>query len=472
MKTKQDVIQWLEENKQQFTDMSDAIWERPELAFHEFFASNLQADFLEKQGFRVQRDVAGINTAFIAEWGEGRPIIGFAGEYDALPSLSQTNQPAQCPQVEGGSGHGCGHNLLGVAHVASVTVLKQWMQANQIAGTLRYYGCPAEESGGAKTFMARDGLFDDLDAAFNFHPMYANMASKGSMVGVNSMKFRFHGRSAHAGATPHLGRSALDGVELMNVGLNYLREHVTSDVRMHYSITNGGGAPNVVPAEAEGLYMIRAHQPENLRDVTERVRKIAQGAALMTETRVEEIYVSSLSTMLNNCYLADLQYANMQVVGPIRWTDEELEFAKKVNQGYPPGMDILNTAGYGIPAELLKDPLLGDNYASLDEGKIFTGSTDVGDLSWKAPISLLTTACWTLASIGHSWGVVATSGMSIGHKGMLHAAKVMAISAMDLYTAPEHIQKARDEFNKELKAHPYVNPIPEGIKPPRFSPEA
>lgn len=473
MKTKQDVIQWLEENSQPFIDMANAIWERPELAFQEFFASKLQADYLEKQGFRVQRDVAGINTAFIAEWGQGHPIIGFAGEYDALPGLSQKCQPTRAALVEGGAGHGCGHNLLGTGHVAAVVALKLWMEANGIPGTVRYYGCPAEESGGAKTYMARDGLFDDLDAAFNFHPMYANSASKGSIIGVNTLKFHFYGRSAHAGATPHLGRSALDAVELLNVGLNYLREHVTSDVRMHYTITNvGGGAANVVPAEAEGLYMIRALQPENLKEVTERVRKIAQGAALMTETRVEEIFVASLSSMLNNRYLADLQCANMDVVGPIHWTEEEMEFARKIQQGYPAGMDTANTSIYGIPAEFLQAPLLGMNFPAMDEGKVYTGSSDVGDLSWKTPVSLLTTACWTTASVGHSWGVVATSGMSIGHKGMLHAAKIMALSAMDLYTNPEHIRLAREEFKKEVKAHPYVNPIPAHITPPHFTPPA
>jgi aminobenzoyl-glutamate utilization protein B len=470
LNSKHDIIQWLDDNRQPFIDMANAIWERPELAFQEFFAANLQAGFLEKQGFRVQRDVAGINTAFVAEWGAGRPIIGFAGEYDALPALSQSHQPARAALVEGGAGHGCGHNLLGTAHVASVAALKQWMEANAIPGTIRYYGCPAEESGGAKTFMARDGLFDDLDAAFNFHPMYANTASKGSMVGVNVIKFHFHGRSAHAGATPHLGRSALDAVELMNVGINYLREHVTPDVRMHYTITNAGGAPNVVPADAEGLYILRAHMPDTLQELTNRVRKIAEGAALMTETRVEEIYGSSLSSMLNNRYLADLQYANMQVVGPITWTDEELAFARAISQGYPAGTAAANAAGYGISPELLKEPLLGDNYPPLDEGKVFTGSTDVGDLSWKTPVSMLTTACWTLDSVGHSWGVVATSGMSIGHKGMLHAAKIMALSAVDLLSDPEHIRRARAEFHKELERHPYVNPIPADIKPPRYTP--
>ena len=217
----------------------------------------------------MQRDIAGMNTAFTAEWGRGKPIIGFAGEYDALPGLSQKCQPTKEALVEGGMGQGCGHNLLGMAHVAAVVALKEWMEANGVQGTVRYYGCPAEEAGAAKTYMARDGLYDDLDAAFNFHPMYANAAMKGSMVGVNSMKFRFHGKTAHAGAAPHLGRSALDGVELMNVGVNYLREHVTTG-RAHalHHHPWGEAHPMWCQPEAEVYYMLRAHQPENLRDVT------------------------------------------------------------------------------------------------------------------------------------------------------------------------------------------------------------
>ena len=472
MKTKQDVMAWIEDNRQQFIDMAQAIWENPEVAFHEFFASKLQADYLEQQGFRVQRDVAGIYTAFIAEWGQGRPIIGFAGEFDALAGLSQKCQPTKEALVEGGVGHGCGHNLLGTAHVAAVVALKRWMESVGVKGTIRYYGCPAEEAGAAKTFMARAGLFDDLDAAFNFHPMYANAAMKGSMVGVTSSKFRFHGKSAHAGAAPHLGRSALDGVELMNVGVNYLREHVTGDVRMHYTITHGGDVPNIVPPEAEVWYFIRAHQPETLRDVTTRVRKIAEGAALMTGTQVEEVFTSALSNVLNNHYLADLQYENMQVIGPIAWSEQEIEFAKKINEGYPPGTAQGNAAAFNLPAEMAAEPILSQNYPAFDEGKVLTGSTDVGDLSWRTPLSMLMTSCWTTASVGHSWGIVATAGMSIGHKGMLHAAKIMALSAMDLYSDPRHIQAARAEFEKELAAHPYLNPIPAQINPPRVLPPA
>ena len=472
MKSKEEVLLWLEENRQQFIDMADAIWEKPEIAFHEFFASKLQADFLEEQGFRVRRDVAGIFTAFTAEWGEGKPVIGFAGEYDALKGLSQKRQPTPQPVEKGGLGHGCGHNLLGTAHVASVVVLKNWMEANGIKGTVRYYGCPAEEDGAAKTYMAREGLFDDLDAAFNFHPMYANAAMKGSMVGVNNLKFRFHGISAHAGASPHLGRSALDAVELMNVGVNYLREHVTSDVRMHYTITHGGDLPNVVPPEAEVWYFIRAHQPENLRDVTDRVRDVARGAALMTGTQMEEVFCSALSSVLSNKYLADLQYENMKVIGPIEYTEEELAFARKINEGYPPGTAQAIAAGFGLSQEMAKQPILGENFPALDEGNVMTGSTDVGDLSWKAPVSMLMTACWTTASVGHSWGIVATSGTSIGHKGMLHAAKIMALAAMDLYTDPQHLEKVRAEFDMELEAHPYTRtPSLQIFFPPRILPE-
>ena len=472
MNTKQDVAAWLEAHRQDFIEMADAIWGNPETAFREFFASSLQADFLERQGFRVTRDIAGINTAFLAEWGSGAPIIGFAGEYDALPGLSQKAQPVQEPLAEGGAGHGCGHNLLGTAHVAAVTALKRWMEANRVPGTLRYYGCPAEESGAAKTFMARAGLFDDLAAAFNFHPMYANTACKGSMVGWLTRKFRFHGKTAHAGASPHLGRSALDAVELMNVGVNYLREHVTGDVRLHYVITQGGSAANIVPDEAESVHMVRALHPDTLKDVAERVSRIAQGAALMTGTQVEEVFVNALSSLLNNHCLSDLQYANMQELGPIQWTEEELAFARKINEGYPADARMGVALAASLPEALLAgdSPILAANYPAFDEGKWSSGSTDVGDLSWKTPLSMVTTSCWTLSSGPHSWGVVATGGMSIGHKGMLHAAKIMALSAMDLLTEPRHLERARTEFEQRVRAVPYVNPIPPEVQPPRFVP--
>ncbi|HEY9075723.1 MAG TPA: amidohydrolase [Anaerolineaceae bacterium] len=468
MKTKTDVLDWLNEHTAEFTRISDAIWDNPEAGHREFFASKLQADYLEREGFKITWDIAGLQTAFIAEWGEGRPIIGFAGEYDALNNLSQKNQPHPEPVIPGGLGHGCGHNLLGTGCMASAAAVRRWLESTNSPGTVRYYGCPSEENTYGKTFMARAGVFNDLDAAFNYHPMSYNYPSKGSAVGVNEIRFRFHGRTAHAGASPHLGRSALDAVELMNVGVNYLREHVSSNVRIHYVITHGGDLPNIVPSEAEVWYLIRAHKRDEHDEVTERVRKIAQGAALMTETTCEEHFISACSSVLSNHTLADLQYANMQVVGPIEFTEEEKAYAQAINDHYPKAVAEASWDEMKLPPEIRGRPLYGENFPAMDEGKIETGSTDVGDLSQITPVSMLNTTCWASGVPGHSWGNTATGRMSIGHKGMLHAAKVMALSAIDLYNDPSLLQKVRAEFETATKDHPYRCPLPDSVLPPRY----
>ena len=475
---KQKVIDWLEENSPRFTGMSDAIWRHPELMWKEFKSSQLQANFLKEEGFTVTLDVAGMNTAFIAEWGEGKPVIGFIGEYDALPGLSQKIQPTQEPIEEGAPGHGCGHNLLGTGAVASAVAVQKWLQDSSTPGTVRYYGCPAEEGGGGKVFMAREGLFDDLDAAFNFHPGGMNVAGKGSCVAVYSLKFRFHGKTAHA-ATAHRGRSALDAVELMNVGVNYLREHVKDSVRMHYIITDGGKAANIVPDRAEVEYMLRAETSSYLEEVHDRVRKVAEGATLMTGTSVEEIFVDGCSSLINNHYLANLQFKAMGLIGPIEFTDEEMAYAQQINDAFPgTNSDYFSMFVEAIkpPKEVIelltphKDkPIVGENIPSYDENFVAKGATDVGDLSQITPVSLLITTCFPNGSPGHSWSNVAAGGMSIGHKGMMHAAKIMALAAMDLYIKPEHLQKVREEF--ESKATPYNCPIPPEIKPPRYEPE-
>ena len=412
MKTKQDVVAWIEKNRQSFTDLSDQIWDFAEPAWKEFKSAKLQADFLAKKGFKIKWDLAGINTAFVAEWGSGKPVIGFAGEFDALRGLSQKVQTTQEELVPGGNGHGCGHNLLGVGCLAAALAAKEWLEATQTPGTVRYYGCPAEEGGSAKAFMAREGVFNDLAVAFNYHPGNINFASKGTAIGVNHLRFRFHGRAAHAGGAPHLGRSALDAVELMNMGVNYLREHVTSNVRMHYVISHGGDLPNIVPAEAEVWYYVRALKPDELEDVTNRVRKIAAGAAMMTETTWEEIFESASSAVLNNDYLADLQYEAMKLVGPIQYTEHELQFASEINSHFEPTrpeeaykcLREKTPQTEKILASIKGKPILGDNYPSLDEGEVETGSTDVGDLSQVTPISMLNTACIPLDASGHSWG--------------------------------------------------------------------
>jgi aminobenzoyl-glutamate utilization protein B len=468
LKTKQDVIQWLEETTPRFTAISDEIWLHPEVAFQEFLASKLQADYLETEGFAITWDVGEMNTAFVAQWGEGEPVIGFVGEYDALPGLSQRNQPSPEPLEEGAPGHGCGHNLLGTGCMAAAVASKHWLEATGMPGSVRYYGCPAEEGGGGKAFMARAGAFADLSAAFNFHPAPVNAPSKGSTLGVKSYRFRFRGRPAHAAGSPHMGRSALDAVELMNIGVNYLREHVSEKVRLHYVITAGGDRPNIVPAEAETWHYVRAPTLNELDEVADRVRKIAQGAAMMTETTLEEIFVGANINVLNNHFLADLQYAAMQIVGPIEFTAEEMAYAQKINAAYPESAAQFLAGMLGLSQDELKQPLLGANYAPRDEGKVLPGSTDVGDLSWSTPVSMLSTACWPTGAASHSWGVVATGAHSIGHKGMMHAAKIMAVAAIDLYSNPGNVRKARGEFEKATGGKPFKGLRPEHMKPPQF----
>jgi aminobenzoyl-glutamate utilization protein B len=475
-----EVINWLDQNQSPFIEIADQIWRNPELAWREFKASRLQADYLEKQGFSITWEVGGSNTAFVAKWGQGKPVLGFIGEYDALPGLSQKNQPTKEAIENDAPGHGCGHNLLGTGAVASAVAVQKWLQANGKSGTVRYYGCPAEEEGAGKVFMARAGAFDDLDAALNFHPGTVNMPCKGSSVGVKSIYYRFYGRTAHAGGAPHEGRSALDAVELMNVGVNYLREHVKSDVRMHYIITEGGKAPNIVPEEAEVYYFIRAAKPIDLAKVVERVRKVAEGAAMMTETRVEVRISDGCSPMVNNHYLADLQYQAMQTIGPIPFTKDEIDYAQKINDAFPgSNADYMDrNIEYYKPApelvtvlnEYRDRPLIHGNFPAMEANIIGTGSTDVGDLSQIVPVSMLVTTCFPTGVPGHSWGNVAAGGMSIGHKGMMHAAKIMAVAAMELYANPEHLIKIRDEFLQTTGSKPYQSPIPKEIMPPSYKP--
>jgi aminobenzoyl-glutamate utilization protein B len=469
MQSKRDVLQWLEENRGRFIALAEEIWADPELAFHEFHASRLQARLAEAEGMAITWDLAGMNTAFLAEWGSGTPIIGFAGEYDALPGMSQSKRPTPEPLVEGGPGHGCGHNLLGTGCLAAAVAMKHWLEATGTPGTVRYYGCPAEEAGGGKAFMARDGLFDDLDAAFNYHPLVANAASKGSTLGVAELKFRFHGVPAHAAAAPDQGRSALDAVELMNVGVNYLREHMPLAARVHYVITEGGEAPNIVPRMAEVWYFVRAPRPEQVEQVTNRVRRIAEGAALMTETRVEEEFVGFNAGVLNNHALADLQYTAMEFIGPIDFGDEERALAAQINAAYDPSSAAQNLAMHGLPADIGDAALLAENYAAEDEGVVLPASTDVGDLSRCAPLSMLSAACWPVRVPAHTWGAVVASGHAIGHKGMLHAAKVMALAAMELYGSPAQLERVRAEFEKATGGRPYRSLLPEGVRPPRYT---
>ncbi len=463
------VYDWLNDNQALYAQMADEIWANPEIRFEEFKASKLQAEFLEEAGFDITWDIGGLNTAFSAEYthGKGGPIIGFAGEYDALPGLSQTATDAPDPIVPGGHGHGCGHNILGTGCLAAAHAVKQWLIATDTAGTVRYYGCPAEEGGCGKVYMARAGAFDDLDAAFNFHPGHINTASKGSCVGVQSYKFRFHGRTSHAGGSPHMGRSALDAVELMNIGVNFLREHTEDKTRIHYVITDGGGPfPNIVPDHAEVYYYVRAHMPSQVADLVRRVILCAEGAATMTETELEVEQVHGATCVLNNHQLADLQYKAMQAIGPIQFTDEEMAFAAAINANNPPGVDAMVASQIGLPAGEKPQPMEAAPYPSLDIGQLSTGSTDVGDLSWQAPLSMLRTACWPTNVAAHSWGVVASGSTGLAHKGMMYAAKVMAGAAIDLYQDEALLQAVQKEFAEATARTEYISPLPADKQPP------
>ena len=463
--TRTDVTEWLEERQQRFITISDTIWKTPEVALAETKACNLQAEDLERDGFRITRNVGELPTAFMAEWGSGSPIIGFLGEYDALPGLSQKNQAKQDPIVSDGPGHGCGHNLLGTASLAAAVSIKAWLEHTGRPGTVRYYGCPAEETCEGKVFMARAGVFDDLDAAITWHPGSVNSVWAGSSLAVNNIKFRFHGRTAHAAAQPETGRSSLDAVELMNVGVNYLREHVIDAARIHYVITHGGGAPNVVPDDAEVWYFIRAPRRDQVEELTERVRKIAAGAAMMTETTLEENFQAGAYNMLSNQVIGDRMQEILEEMGPIPFEEEEMAFGKMIADAFPERLRAGLLAAEKLPPELVSQGLCGDVFPIRDRGETMPGSTDVSDVSWITPTAQFTTTCHPVGVPGHSWGITATGAMSIGHKGMVHAAKGMAMTAVDLYENPKLLKAAQDEFKASTAGQPYKSPLPEGTKP-------
>ena len=364
-----------------------------------------------------------------------------------------------------GPGHGCGHNLLGTAALAAASVTKAWLQHTGTAGTVRYYGCPAEETCEGKVFMARAGAFDDLDMAITWHPGSTNSVWAGSCLAVNNIKFRFHGRTAHAAANPETGRSALDAVELMNVGVNYLREHTIDAARIHYVITNGGGAPNVVPDDAEVWYFIRSPERYQVEELTERVRKIAQGAALMTETTLEEIFVSGAYNMLSNDVISEQMMTVLEELGPMEFTEEEIAYGKTIADTFPEELRAYMLEAESLPREIVDQGLNGEVWPIRDADKVMPGSTDVSDVSWITPTSQITTTCFALGVPGHSWAITATGKMSIGHKGMIHAAKAMAITAADFVLDPALLQRAKDKFAEDTAGRPYKCPIPAHVQP-------
>ena len=408
------------------------IWKFAELGFKEHQSAALLAQQLRDAGFSVETGIANEPTAFLASFrnGEG-PVIAVLAEYDALPGLSQTLSPVQ-ESAGGDAGHGCGHNLFGAASVHSAIAVKAWMEANNIKGELRVYGTPAEEGGSGKVYMVRDGLFDDVDVSLHWHPSNVNSARQGNTMSNVSGKFRFYGVSAHAAAAPDKGRSALDGIEAMNYMVNMMREHIPDRTRIHYAITDGGKAPNVVPSYAEAYYYVRHTDPEIVRDVLERVKQAAEGAALGTGTRVEFEAIGGVYSMVNNEPLMHVMDRNLRSVGGIEWNEEEIALATEIQKTLTTKVDLASV-GQIEPAVM---------------GGDFGGSTDVSDVSWVTPTVGLSTATFVPGSASHNWQNVVAAGTTIGLKGAHLAAKTLALTTAELFQSPEVIAEATAEFER------------------------
>ena len=454
---KETAWKWIDDNHDQLTNISDEIWGYAEYGLCEDKSSKLIADTLRDHGFKVQQGVAKMPTAILAEKGEGCPIIAVMGEYDALPNLSNKKAPVKEALVEGGMGHGCGHNVHGTTALAAAIAAGKALEEHGIKGTIRFYGTPAEENFSGKRIMVNHGLFDDVDAALSHHPGSLNVATLASSNVISGAYFHFHGRSSHAAGNPEAGRSALDAIELMNVGVNYLREHIIPDARIHYVIESGGGQPNVVPDYARSHYYIRAPEQELLDPVKRRVLKIAEGAALMTETKLEAEMSPGGYHKIPNKVLSTIVTANMQLVGPPEYSPEDYEFAAKIAESFPNEDRVNGMRKNKVPdwEKFTDTDLVTTIFDAWNDGTTSPGSTDVADVSWITPTMEFNTCCNVNGAPGHSWQFTACSGTGIGHKSLIFAAKTMAGSVLDLLKDPELAKQAREEQQKRLRGKTY-----------------
>ena len=428
-----EVVRTVEARHTRDAAVARQIWSFAEVGFQETRSSALLQQELAASGFTVEKGVAGMPTAFVASYGSGKPVIGLYAEFDALPGLSQDSTPG-LRSLGGNAGHACGHHLLGTASVSAAVAVKEWLAKNRKSGTVRLFGTPAEEGGSGKVYMVRDGLFDGVDVVLGWHPGAGNNASAQSTLANMSGKFRFRGVSAHAAAAPDRGRSALDGVEAMDHMVNMMREHVPSDTRIHYVITDGGRAPNVVPDRAEVYYYVRSPDPVIVKEVWGRVLKAAEGAALGTGTTVTHEVIAGVYNVLPNETLARLMHGNLQRIGGLRYTPAEQAFATEIRRTLDNPRVPLAAAGTVEP------------FTVSERGG--AASTDVGDVSWAVPVAELSTATWVPGTAAHSWQAVAAGGTSIGAKGATLAAKTMAASAVELLTNPALVRQARAEFDR------------------------
>lgn len=472
---KKKVFELIEEKKDIFEELSDNIWKCAELSLQEHKSMEFYIDVLTKLGFKIEKGISGVETAFSGTYGSGKPVIGILGEYDALSGLSQKADVFEKDElVPDGCGHGCGHNLLGAGALAAAYGIKKYLEdKGEGNGTVIFYGCPGEEGGAGKAFMAQKGVFYNLDAALTWHPDDSNQVSSGSYLSSIQVEYKFEGLAAHAAGCPHLGRSALDAVELMNIGVQFLREHIPASDRIHYSITDAGGvSPNVVQPTAQVLYMMRSDTVPKAKALVEKVENIAKGAALMTETTLKRKFIDGTADVVPNKVLEQLAFKNFEEVTMPEYTEVEMEYAQKMYETYPkeglPG--FASQLNVEIAEEVNK---LTENNTKVQNDFLMPyyhcnvtlpGSTDVGDVSWQTPTVSINTATFTSGMPGHSWQIVAMGKSSIAKKGMLYAAKVLAATAIDLFEDNEILEEAKKEFEIKTKSG-YVCPIEEGAYP-------
>lgn len=447
---KEAIIKSVDGRASELTKLSDQIWAYAEIAFQETQSSKALADYAEAKGFKVQRNVADMPTAFVASFGSGNPIIGVLGEFDALPGISQKAQTAKEPFVEGGAGHGCGHNLFGVGSLGAAIAVKELIEQGKLKGTIKFFGTPAEESGNGKVYMARAGLFNDLDICFDWHPGTHTEAAVQSSTALIELNIEFFGKAAHAAGDPWNGRSAVDGLEIFTHGVNMLREHVRPSVRMHYVIQKGGDVPNVVPEYAKTWLWIRDSKRTVMEEVYQRIQEVARGAAIAAGVDHKVTLLSGTYEILVNRTGGEAMHKNLEILGPITYTDEEQVFAKKIQQAS-------NGEQIGL------DGNIGPLRETLETTS--GGSTDTGDVSWVVPVIRMTATTGAANAPWHSWAEVACAGMSIGHKGMLHAAKGLGMTIVDVFESEQLRKAVRAEFDKRKNGVVYKPYLSEGPPP-------
>lgn len=476
MAAKETIVSFIEKRREMLCAVSDSIWDYAETKYEETRSAGLLCNILAEEGFSIKRGLAGMETAFTASYGGGYPVIAFLGEYDAQSGMSQkAGVPEPSPLIPGGNGHACGHHAIGAGALAAVLALKHYIEKTGAAGTLRYIGCPAAENGAGKAFLTRSACFDGVDAVITWHPFNSSNVMTFNVLATVNACFKFHGVSSHAAGSPHLGRSALDGVELMNVGANFLREHIESDARLHYAITDAGGlSPNVVQAEASVLYQIRAPRLTQARDIYARICDIAKGAALMSGTRVEVEFGMASSNMLLNHVLGRLVHQKFTELGPVPVDEADIALARKLREGMSEkekSFDkfavavLFGEMGRAMAEKTAGKDIVDDIFPYTSADIVGMGSNDLGDVSWNAPTVCIHAVSFAKDTQPHSWRTTAQGKSALCHKGMLHAGKVMALTGAELLENPGLLEEAWKELDQRRSGENYICPIPPEVKP-------